>query len=73
MVTEEVFFWQIQWAGRWMLTRRRFSEREIRLEHPEAIRVDESLQTILTPETPLERQQASAAMVHDSPDVQYRL
>lgn len=73
MVTEEVFFWQIQWAGSWMLTRRRFSEREIRQERPEAIRVQESRQTILTPETPLELRQASAAVGHDSPDVQYRL
>ncbi len=73
MVTEEVFYWQIQWAGSWMLTRRRFSEREIRIEHPEAIRVEESRQTILTPENPMERQQASAAATHCSPDVQYRL
>ena len=35
MISEEVFYWQIQWAGRWMLTRRRFSEVEIRKEHPE--------------------------------------
>ncbi len=73
MVTEEVFYWRIQWAGRWMLTTRRFSEREIRLEHPEALRVDESRLTILTPENPQERLQARAAAAHGSPDVQYRL
>lgn len=73
MVTEEVFYWRIEWAGRWMLTTRRFNEREIRVEHPEAIRVDESLVTILTPENPLERLQASAAAAHSSPDVLYRL
>jgi hypothetical protein len=73
MVTEEVYYWRIQWAGRWMLTTRRFSEREVRLEHPEAIRVDDSRLTILTPESPQERQQASAAVAHCSPDVQYRL
>lgn len=73
MVTEEVFFWQIQWAGRWMITRRRFSEREIRLEHPQAIKVEESRQTIFTPEKQQERLQASEAATHCSPDVQYRL
>ncbi len=73
MVTEEVFFWRIEWAGRWMLTHRRFSEREIRLEHPEAIRVDDSRQTIFTPENQQERLQASEAATHSSPDVQYRL
>lgn len=73
MVSEEVFFWQIQWAGRWMFTHRRFSEREIRQEHPEAIKVEESRQTIFTPENLQERQQASEAATHSSPDVQYRL
>ena len=73
MVTEEVYFWRIQWAGRWMLTTRRFSERDVRQEHPEAIRVDESRQVIFTPENPHERQQARASAVHGSPDVLYRL
>lgn len=73
MVTEEIYFWQIQWAGRWMLTKRRLSEREVRLEHPEAIRVDDSRLTILTPETPEERQQARGAAALSGPDVQYRL
>lgn len=73
MVTEEVYYWRIQWAGRWMLTTRRFDEREIRQEHPEAIRVDESRLTILTPENPQERLQARSAAAHSSPDVQYRL
>lgn len=73
MVTQEVFYWRIQWAGRWMLTTRRFSEHEIRVEHPEAIRVDDSRQTIFAPENQQERLQASAAAAHSSPDVQYRL
>lgn len=73
MVSEEVLYWRIQWAGRWMLTTRRFSETEIRQEHPEAIRVEDSRVTILTPENPQERLQASAAATHSSPDVQYRL
>ena len=73
MVTEEVFYWRIQWAGRWMFTTRRFAEREIRQEHPEAIRVDDSRFTILTPENQQERLQASAAAAHSGPDVQYKL
>ncbi|MFO1264942.1 MAG: hypothetical protein U1E84_16700 [Rhodoferax sp.] len=73
MVTEEVFYWQIQWAGRWMLTRRRFSEVEIRKEHPEAIRVDDSRVTICTPETPQERTQASRSATLGYPDIEYRL
>lgn len=56
-----------------MLTTRRFAEREIRLEHPEAIRVDDSRLTILTPENQQERLQASAAAVHSGPDVHYKL
>lgn len=71
MVSEEVFYWQIQWAGRWMLTTRRFSEREIRQEHPEAICVDDSRQTILTPETQQERVQVAALARRADPDVRY--
>lgn len=73
MVSEEVYFWRIQWAGRWMLTTRRFNEREIRQEHPEAIRVDDSHMTVFTPENQQERQQAITADAHSSPDVQYNL
>jgi hypothetical protein len=73
MVTEEVYFWRIQWAGRWMLTTRRFSEREIRQEHPEAIQVEDSRLIILTPENQQERQQAISASSHSSPDVHYNL
>lgn len=73
MVSEEVYFWRIQWAGRWMLTTRRFTERDIHREHPEAIRVDDSHLTILTPENQRERQQAIAAAARSSPDVHYNL
>jgi hypothetical protein len=73
MVSEEVYFWRIQWAGRWMLTTRRFTERDIRREHPEAIRVDESHQTVFTPETQQERMRASTEAAHSSPDVRYNL
>lgn len=74
MVTEEVYFWRIQWAGRWMLTTRRFTEKEIRQEHPEALRVDDSRQTVFTPETAQERLRAgSEAANSSSPDVRYKL
>jgi len=73
MLSEEVYFWRIQWAGRWMLTTRRLSERDVRREHPEAIRVDDSHMTILTPENQQERQQAFAAAAQSSPDVHYNL
>ena len=73
MITEEVYFWRIQWAGTWMITRTRASENTIRQEHPEAIRVDDSKQLMLTPETPQERTQAAARTRNASPDVVYRL
>jgi len=44
MKQEEVYFWQIHWAGRWMTTFTRFTEEAIKREHPDAIRVDDSLQ-----------------------------
>ena len=71
MVTEEVFYWRIQWAGRWMLTTKRFTEKAIRQEHPEAIRVDDSHQTVFTPETQQERVQAAALARRVDPDVLY--
>jgi hypothetical protein len=73
MITEEVYFWRIQWAGTWMITRTRVSEKTIRQEHPQAIRVEESKQLVLTPETSLERMQAAARTRNASPDVVYRV
>jgi hypothetical protein len=72
MITEEIYFWRIHWAGTWMFTRTRVSERTIRLEHPDAIRIDDSKQLVLTPETPQERVQAAAKTRNGSPDVIYR-
>lgn len=73
MITEEVYFWSIQWAGTWMITRTRVSERKIRQEHPEAVRIEESKQLILTPETPQERAQAASRARNASPDISYRV
>ncbi len=55
MKQEEVYFWQIHWAGRWMTTFTRFTEEAIKREHPEAIRVDDSLQVRMAPDTPMEK------------------
>jgi len=73
MITEEVYFWRIQWAGTWMITRTRVSETTIRQEHPEAIRIDDSKQLMLTPETPQEWMQAAARTRNAGPDVVYRM
>jgi len=73
MVSEEVYFWQIEWAGRWVFTNRRYSEREVRVEHPEAIRIDDSRLTIFTPETNEERSLALKAASASAPDIEYRL
>ena len=56
-----------------MFTRTRISERTIRQEHPEAIRIEDSKQLMLTPETPQERVQAAARTRNGSPDVVYRM
>lgn len=53
-----------------MLITRRFTEKEIRQEHPEALRVDDSRQTVFTPETAQERLRAgSEAANNSSPDI----
>ncbi len=72
MITEEVYFWRIPWAGTWMITRSRVSEKMIRQEHPEAIRIEDSKQLMLTPETPQERMQAAWRTLNGSPDMSYR-
>jgi hypothetical protein len=58
VITEKVYFWRIQWAGTWMMTHTRRSERDIKREHPEAIRVEGSDETLLIPESPQERAMA---------------
>ncbi len=71
MIREEVYFWQIQWAGRWMTTFTRFTEETIRKEHPEAIRIDESQEIRLKPESPNERSAARSQNRRSVPDVGY--
>ncbi|MDO8285304.1 MAG: hypothetical protein Q7T69_09880 [Rhodoferax sp.] len=55
MIHQDVYFWQIQWAGRWMTTYTRFSEEAIKREHPEAVRIDDSREVRLVPETSMEK------------------
>jgi len=73
MISEETFFWQIQWAGTWMLTRTRFTEAAIKREHPEARRVEGSRQLQLTPESPQEKLTAIKNGRVSEPDVVYRV
>jgi len=55
MIRQDVYFWQIRWAERWMTTHTRFSEEAIKREHPEAVRIDESHEERLVPENPMEK------------------
>jgi len=55
MIQQDVYFWQIQWAGRWMTTHTRFSEEAIKREHPEAVRIDDSREDRMVPETSMEK------------------
>lgn len=55
MIQQDVYFWQIQWAGRWMTTFTRFTEEAIKREHPEAIRIDDSREVREIPDTPMEK------------------
>jgi hypothetical protein len=50
----EKYLWRIRWAGRLTTTRVHFTEEEIRREHPEAVRVDESRVEVDLPETEAE-------------------
>ncbi|MBE7416708.1 MAG: hypothetical protein HS128_02985 [Ideonella sp.] len=56
MRTEHLYRWRIQWGGGWVTTRHRWTEGHIRREHPEAQRVDGSLELREVPESPAERE-----------------
>ncbi len=55
-----------------MVTHTRFTESAIKMEHPEALRVEGSRQVLLTPESPQERLTALRSAKAASPDVAYR-
>jgi hypothetical protein len=54
MKTVEKYRWKIRWAGRSTTTRAHFTEAEIRDQHPDAVRVDESRIEVVLPETEAE-------------------
>jgi hypothetical protein len=47
----ELYRWRHAWAGRWITTSYQCTEEEIRMEHPEAERVEGTLQVRWLPET----------------------
>lgn len=51
----ETYRWRVQWVGKWKTTRHHASEEDIRVEHPEAQRVDGTLIVRMLPETESER------------------
>jgi hypothetical protein len=54
----EKYLWRIRWAGRTTTTRVRFTEAEIRREHPDAARIDGSRIVVEIPETDAEHDAA---------------
>jgi hypothetical protein len=56
MKTVEKWKWRIRWAGRWTTTRIAMTEADIRREHPEAVRIDESRTLLELPTTEAEVQ-----------------
>jgi hypothetical protein len=54
----EKWRWRIRWAGRSTTTRIHYTEAEIRREHPEAVRVDETRVLVAVPDTPQELERA---------------
>jgi hypothetical protein len=54
--TEDTYRWKINWLGRWTTTRYQTTEAQIRVEHPEAIRVEGTLKLRQVPETDEERE-----------------
>ena len=50
----EKWRWRIRWAGRTTTTRAHFTEAEIRTQHADAVRVDNSRIEVQLPETEAE-------------------
>ena len=46
--------WRIRWGGRWTTTRSAYTEVEVRREHPEAVRIDNTRVDVQLPETEAE-------------------
>lgn len=49
---EEIRYqWRIKWSGHWTTTRHHATEEQIRIEHPEAERLDHTRNVLMVPET----------------------
>jgi hypothetical protein len=77
--TERRYRWRIRWGTRWVTTRQHWTEEHIRREHPEAVRVESSLELCSVPETTTEQEShtfrgfafvntADPALVHGRPE-----
>jgi hypothetical protein len=60
MKTIQTYRWRVPWLGKWTTTRHHASAEQIRIEHPEAQRVDNTLIERQVPETDGERAAARA-------------
>jgi hypothetical protein len=61
MKEESTYRWRIKWAGRWTTTNYQCTEEHIRKEHPEAVRIDNTLLVRRLPETEVEKARARLA------------
>ncbi len=60
----EKWRWRIRWTGRMTTTRAHFTEAEIRVENPEAVRVEGTRVVVEVPETEAERAAAMQQRGH---------
>jgi len=51
MKTEELWRWRVKWAGKWTTTRYDATEDQIRVEYPEAVRINGTRTLRQVPET----------------------
>jgi hypothetical protein len=56
MRTEHLYIWRILWTGKWCNTRYHCTEERILFEHPEAVRLENTLIVHEVPETDAEMQ-----------------
>lgn len=56
----ETYRWRVQWLGKWTVTRYHATEADIRVEHPEATPVQDTLIVRDLPETDEDRAQVLA-------------
>lgn len=62
MKIEQTYRWRVQWMGRWTTTRHHCTEEQIRREHSEAQRLDDTLIVREVAETPQEQATAHNSM-----------